>query len=349
MVQRNNARGVVAAGNRGRAQYRAGNANAWQGKPIKCYNYNGIVDLDEEQLLFLPGGQTNTFDDETMFMANLSSADLVYDEAGSLYDSDTLFEDNEDQVVHSDVSSIPKDAVMIITNDIYEQDAPCVPFNNTVNASLTVELARYKELTKVYERRAQFELTERELMIDTQMRMIIDDVPSSLWRKTVFGMVTSMGIHHAKPYTLRGGPLTKLEQRLFKAWELNNHLKNSSISSKPDRAYNCTISGAIRGTAKISPVQTKPISITTIMFASTTHENMPMAYRASTSANPNPVISLAFIEANYEALESLLRDRRRQMHNNDLRTELEYFSEDYNKEREMEPRSGPTRATTPPL
>ncbi|GJW08165.1 hypothetical protein Tco_1570588 [Tanacetum coccineum] len=66
-------------------------------------------------------------------------------------------------------------------------------------------------------------------------------------------MVTSMGIRHAKPYTLRGGPSTKLEQRLFKAWQLNNHSKNSSISSKPDRAHICTISGAIRGTATISP------------------------------------------------------------------------------------------------
>ncbi|GJT35971.1 retrovirus-related pol polyprotein from transposon TNT 1-94 [Tanacetum coccineum] len=94
-VQGNNARGAAAAGNGG-AQYRAGNANAGQGKPIKCYNCNGIgniarnciqpkrpqnsdyfkekmllmqaqengVDLDEEQLLFLAGGQSNTFDDE---------------------------------------------------------------------------------------------------------------------------------------------------------------------------------------------------------------------------------------------------------------------------------------------
>ncbi|GKA54208.1 hypothetical protein Tco_0753157, partial [Tanacetum coccineum] len=77
-------------------EWGAGNANAGQGKPIKCYNCNGIgpiarnciqpkrphdsdyfkekmllmqaqengVDLDEEQLLFLAGGQTNTFDDE---------------------------------------------------------------------------------------------------------------------------------------------------------------------------------------------------------------------------------------------------------------------------------------------
>ncbi|GKD92279.1 hypothetical protein Tco_1372116, partial [Tanacetum coccineum] len=54
--------------------------------------------------------------------------------------------DNKDQVVHSDVSYVPNDAVMIVTNDIYEQDAPCVPSSNAANASLTAELARYKEL-----------------------------------------------------------------------------------------------------------------------------------------------------------------------------------------------------------
>ncbi|GKC18995.1 hypothetical protein Tco_1021145 [Tanacetum coccineum] len=85
------------------------------------------------------------------------------------------------------------------------------------------------------------------------------------------------------------------------------------------------------------------------MFAATTPENTPMTYRASTSANPNLVISLAFIEANYEAFKSLLRDRRRHMRNNDLRTKLEYFIEDYDEEREMKPRNEPTRVATPPL
>ncbi|GJX27066.1 reverse transcriptase domain-containing protein [Tanacetum coccineum] len=85
------------------------------------------------------------------------------------------------------------------------------------------------------------------------------------------------------------------------------------------------------------------------MFAATTPENTPMAYRASTSANPNPMNILAFVEANYEALESLLRDRSSQMRNNDLRTELEYFSKDYDDEPEMEPGPEPTRAATPPL
>ncbi|GJT48347.1 reverse transcriptase domain-containing protein [Tanacetum coccineum] len=37
------------------------------------------------------------------------------------------------------------------------------------------------------------------------------------------------------------------------------------------------------------------------------------------------------------------------MRNNDLQTELEYFSEDYDEEREMEPRPEPARAVTPPF
>ncbi|GKE18807.1 retrovirus-related pol polyprotein from transposon TNT 1-94, partial [Tanacetum coccineum] len=91
--QRYLARGNGAAGNRG-VQNRAGNANAGQGKPIKCYNCNGLghiarnytqpkrpqnsdyfkdkmllmqaqeygAVLDEEELLFLAGEQANTFD-----------------------------------------------------------------------------------------------------------------------------------------------------------------------------------------------------------------------------------------------------------------------------------------------
>ncbi|GKA31712.1 hypothetical protein Tco_0718017 [Tanacetum coccineum] len=44
--------------------------------------------------------------------------------------------------------------------------------------------------------------------------------------------------------------------RLFKAWQLSNPPKNPSILSKPDHAHICTINGAIRGTATISPVLT---------------------------------------------------------------------------------------------
>ncbi|GJV00067.1 integrase, catalytic region, zinc finger, CCHC-type containing protein [Tanacetum coccineum] len=148
-----------AAGYRG-AQNRVGNANPGQARQIKCYNCNGIghiarkctqpkrpqnskyfkdkmllmqaqenrVAFDEEQLLFIVGGQDNAVDEDvyeqpvqdlalnvdnvfqaddydafysdvdeapttqTMFMTNLSSADPVYDEAGPSYDSDILSE-----------------------------------------------------------------------------------------------------------------------------------------------------------------------------------------------------------------------------------------------------------------
>ncbi|GJV51450.1 homeodomain-like protein [Tanacetum coccineum] len=51
----------------------------------------------------------------------------------------------------------------------------------------------------------------------------------------------------------------------------------------------------------------------------------------------------AFVEANYEALKTLFRDQRRQVCNEEVRAELEYSSEEYDEEMEMEPR--PTRTT----
>nr|GEX02470.1 retrovirus-related Pol polyprotein from transposon TNT 1-94 [Tanacetum cinerariifolium] len=157
--QGNNARGACAAGYGG-AQNRVRNANSGQARQIKCYNYNDIghiarnytqakrpqksenfkdkmllmqaqentVALDEEQLLFIAGGQDNVVDEDvdeqpvqdltlnvdnvfqaddcdafdsdvdeaptaqTMFMSNLSSANLVYDKASLSYDSDILSE-----------------------------------------------------------------------------------------------------------------------------------------------------------------------------------------------------------------------------------------------------------------
>nr|GEU88922.1 transposon Ty3-I Gag-Pol polyprotein [Tanacetum cinerariifolium] len=74
----------------------------------------------------------------------------------------------------------------------------------------------------------------------------------------------------------------------------------------------------------INTTETPPV--TTTLFAATTPGNTPFAYRASTLTDPAPMISPDFVEANYEILESLLRDRRRQIRNEDLRTELEYFS-----------------------
>nr|GEV69519.1 copia protein [Tanacetum cinerariifolium] len=194
---------------------------------------NGVA-LDAEQLLFLVGGQDTAFDDDvdeqpvqdlalnvdnvfqaddydafdfdvdeapttqTMFMANLSSADPVTDEAGPSYDLGILSEvpdhehyqdaacahheghvkDNEVPVVHSDTSSIPTDAFMMIYNDMCESHDQSVsnPSRNTiVKNSLTTELATYKEHVDLYEQRAKFELTEREQKINEQLRLVISE------------------------------------------------------------------------------------------------------------------------------------------------------------------------------
>ncbi|GJT99929.1 hypothetical protein Tco_1110268 [Tanacetum coccineum] len=77
--------------------------------------------------------------------------------------------------------------------------------------------------------------------------------------------------------------------------------------------------------------------ITTSTFTVRSPKNTSLAFRTSTSANPDLMISPAFVEAN-KVLESLLKERGRLMRNEDLRTEMEYFSEEYDKEKEMKPR-----------
>nr|GEW80753.1 hypothetical protein [Tanacetum cinerariifolium] len=176
---------------------------------------NGVA-LDEEQLLFLTGGQDNDVDEDmdeqpvsdlvlnmdnvfqedyddfdsnvgeaptaqTMFIANLSSAYPIYDEADPSYDSDILskyVKDNAVPVVQSNVSSVPNDAYMMTLIYIHEQLAQHVFVtirNNVVDKSLVAELATYKEQVKLYKRRAKFELTEREQKIDKQLTIVITD------------------------------------------------------------------------------------------------------------------------------------------------------------------------------
>nr|GEU77759.1 retrovirus-related Pol polyprotein from transposon TNT 1-94 [Tanacetum cinerariifolium] len=104
---------------------------------------------------------------QTMFMANLSFADPVYDEAGPSYDSDILSEyikDNAVPVVQSNVSSVPNDAYMLILNDMHKQPAQHVfvtTQNNIVDKSLTDELATYKEQVKLKKMNGKIKYPER--------------------------------------------------------------------------------------------------------------------------------------------------------------------------------------------
>nr|GEV15848.1 hypothetical protein [Tanacetum cinerariifolium] len=105
-----------------------------------------------------------------------SYADYMSD--SNMISSDQYVKDNAVPVVQSNVSSISNDAYMMILNDMHEQPAQHVfttTQNSVVDKSLTAELATYKEQVELYERRAKFELIEREQKIDEQLRIVITD------------------------------------------------------------------------------------------------------------------------------------------------------------------------------
>nr|GFC22487.1 hypothetical protein [Tanacetum cinerariifolium] len=165
---------------------------------------------------------------QTMFMANLSSADPITDKVGPSYDPDILSEvqdhdqylddtcayqeehvmhdsvqldhvvdlhadhtsvsnmiqydqyvkDNDVSVIHSNASSVLNDTFMMIYDNMCKPFAPSMSNslqNAVVKNSLTAELATYREQVKLYERRAKFELTEREQKINEQLRLVISD------------------------------------------------------------------------------------------------------------------------------------------------------------------------------
>ncbi|GJT38283.1 retrovirus-related pol polyprotein from transposon TNT 1-94 [Tanacetum coccineum] len=170
--QGNNARGAGAAGYEG-AQNRVGNANLGQARQIKCYNYNAQenrVALDEEQLLFITADDCDAFDSDvdvaptiqTMFMVNLSSADPVYGEASSSYDSDILSKvpdhDNYQDAVyeHHEVHEMHDD---VQPNYVVDSHSDYTSDSNMI----------------LYDQRAKFELTVREEKIDEQLRIVITD------------------------------------------------------------------------------------------------------------------------------------------------------------------------------
>ncbi|GJS29215.1 retrovirus-related pol polyprotein from transposon TNT 1-94 [Tanacetum coccineum] len=195
---------------------------------------NGVV-LDEEQLLFLAGGQDNAVDEDVdeqpvqdlaLNVDNVFQADdydafdsdvdeaptgtnncswlfyhlqiRVRDEAGPSYDSDVLSEvhdhdhyqdavcdHHEEHEMHDDVQ--PNHVVE--SHADYTSDSNMTPYDQYVkdnaapvvqnNASMVPNDAYVMidndEQVELYERRARFELTEREQKIDEQLRIVICD------------------------------------------------------------------------------------------------------------------------------------------------------------------------------
>ncbi|GJY14830.1 hypothetical protein Tco_0385252, partial [Tanacetum coccineum] len=87
-------------------------------------------------------------------------------------------QDNAVPVVQNNASTVPNDMYVMIDNDLHEPKAQSVfkaPTYTIADNSLNAELAIYKEQVELYERRARFELTEREQKIDEQLRIVICD------------------------------------------------------------------------------------------------------------------------------------------------------------------------------
>ncbi|GJY14154.1 retrovirus-related pol polyprotein from transposon TNT 1-94 [Tanacetum coccineum] len=187
------------------AQNRAGNANAGQGKSVKCYNYNGVghiaknctqpkrlqnsnyfkdkmllmqaqengAVLDEEELLFLAGEQGNTFD------ADVDECDA--------FDSDV----DDEPIMLSYISwpICPQPGQQIHKLDEHEIHNE-VQQSNVIDSTsvdmvvliafvphdpIATELKTYKEQVAIYEQRAKFKLTKREQRMYDQMRMLIQN------------------------------------------------------------------------------------------------------------------------------------------------------------------------------
>nr|GEW11956.1 retrovirus-related Pol polyprotein from transposon TNT 1-94 [Tanacetum cinerariifolium] len=146
---------------------------------------------------------------------------------------DQYVKDNEVPVVHSDASSVPTDAFMMIYNDTCEPPAQSVsnPSRNTVvKNSLTAELAIYKEQVELYERWAKFEVTEREQKINEQLRLIIADrnFKEETLKKEFHSIKLQLAsiVNHNKSMVQENGVALDVEQLLFLAGGQDNTFDN---------------------------------------------------------------------------------------------------------------------------
>ncbi|GJU26573.1 hypothetical protein Tco_1165194, partial [Tanacetum coccineum] len=161
---------------------------------VKCYNCNGIGHIARNYTQPKRPQNSEYFKDKMLLMQaqenggspldeEHSQLDNVYqaDDCGA-YDSGMfMMQPMAQTLIHANriicrSSFIKKPFLLMIwTSYLRYQDhdhyQDVLKFNNLLNA----ELATYKEQVELYERRARFELTEREQKIDEQLRIVICD------------------------------------------------------------------------------------------------------------------------------------------------------------------------------
>nr|GEV37817.1 reverse transcriptase domain-containing protein [Tanacetum cinerariifolium] len=190
--QGNNASETGAAGHIARnctQPKRTHNLEYFKDKMLLIQAQENEVVLDEEKLLFIAGGQDNIVDEDvdeppTMFMANLSSADPVYDKTGSSYDSDILSEvydhDNYQDAVceHHEVHEMHDDVQpnYVVDSDVeYTGDSNMIPYDQN---NREVHLDYLKHLKESVE-------TLREIVEEARVKIPFDRSLASAYLNTL--------------------------------------------------------------------------------------------------------------------------------------------------------------------
>ncbi|GJQ90657.1 retrovirus-related pol polyprotein from transposon TNT 1-94 [Tanacetum coccineum] len=280
--QGNNARGAGAAGYEG-AQNRVGNANPGQASQIKCYNCNGIshiarnctqpkqpqnseyfkdkmlrmqaqeniVALDEEQLLFIAGGQDNVVDEDVdekpvqdlaLNVDNVFQADdyHVYDEAGPSYDSDILSEvhdhdhyqdavceHHEAHEMHDDVQT----NYVVDSHADYTSDSNMIPYDQYKENKYLEEFLDMKSLKE----KVKDKLYKQDQSLQT-VHMLCKPKPYyDEQRKVAIGYKNPLCVTHAKqvqPALYNGHEIIKINHVLAIVHNSEDTLEIAEITIK---------------------------------------------------------------------------------------------------------------------
>ncbi|GJU35524.1 retrovirus-related pol polyprotein from transposon TNT 1-94, partial [Tanacetum coccineum] len=180
--QRYFAWGNGTAGNGG-AQNRAGNANASQGKLVKCYNCNGVghIARNYTQSANPQAGPFNaSILSEVYILGNAIDHSISNQDKREVHNKVQPLDVIDTTSVHMGNSNIIPYEQYLLVNDISgvpscassALNSVCVsPVNDAFipHDPIVTELKIYNEHVAIYEQRAKFELTEREQRMDDQM------------------------------------------------------------------------------------------------------------------------------------------------------------------------------------
>nr|GEW57475.1 reverse transcriptase domain-containing protein [Tanacetum cinerariifolium] len=231
--QGNNTRGAGVAGYRG-PQNRVGNANSeyFKDKMLLMQAHENRVALDEAQLLFIAGGQDNAVD-EDVDEQPVQDLALNVDNVFQADDCDAFdFDPSYDSDILSEVHGHDQYQDAVCEHHEPTQHVSVTTQNYVVDKLLAAELATYKEQVELYERRAKFELTEREQKIDEQLRIVITDFHMLCKPKSYYDEQNKVAIGYKNPLYLTRAQ--QVQAALYNGHEIikTNHVQAIVHNSK---------------------------------------------------------------------------------------------------------------------